>query len=180
MIPLELFLAGISSVMVTISTCAPGIPTVIIKRIGVLLHWGWVALLQRLKQFICRLLTARWHLSTTCQRGGLAVSGKSPQGLTFPSLPSLFFLPFFLLSLPRSRIVRKLLQAHRWQGISWQAELKPPHPPYQFRTTQVTLWLHFCTVPCIIIFLRFKPKRKSTYNKWRYQKSGHSYWEKEW
>lgn len=33
--PLDLFLAGMSSVTVTISTCADGIPTVVIKSISV-------------------------------------------------------------------------------------------------------------------------------------------------
>lgn len=36
--PLDLFLAGMSSVMVTISTCADGIPTVVIKSISVRLR----------------------------------------------------------------------------------------------------------------------------------------------
>lgn len=105
------------SVMVTKSTCAgPYIPTVIIKSINVPLHGDWAALLQLLKQFICRLLTRHWHLSTACQRNGIAVSGKSPRGPTFLSV-------FFSVPLSLWAKLRRQLRAQCWQEISCQLRL---------------------------------------------------------
>lgn len=126
--------------MVPKSTCAsPYIPTVIIKSINVPLHRDWVALLQLLKQFICRLLTRHWHLSTAYQRNGTAVSGKSPRGLTFLSI-------FFSFSLPlrdspettsSSLLTRDFLPVETFFSYSeWQAMLS----------------LYFCTISwCISI-----------------------------
>lgn len=117
--------------MVTKSTCAsPYIPTVIIKSINVPLQRDWVVLLQLLKQFICRSLTRHWHLSTACQRNGIAVSGKSPRGLTFLSIFFSFFPPLrdSLETTSSSSLTRDFL------------------PVETFSEWQVTLSLYFCTI----------------------------------
>lgn len=92
---LDLFLAGMTSVMVTIRTCAsPHIPTVIIKSISVLLLLHGAALLSC--SYSNSLFVDYWQDTGTCQQhvreAAFAVSGKSPQGLTFPSLSLSFFL----------------------------------------------------------------------------------------
>lgn len=176
MTPLELFLAGMSSVMVTISTCAHGIPTVIIKSISVPLHWGWVALLQRLKQFICRLLTARWHLSTTCQRASLSVESHH-KAWHFPLCP----LSSFFLSCSPSRARSEGPSGDKFKlsvdkGFpDWQDE--PSCQPLRFRTTRLDTFssLLYCSVNHS---LRVRFKHKKQMIRW-YQKIQHSCWSKE-
>lgn len=95
--PLDLFLAGMSSVMVTISTCAsPYIPTVIIKSISVLLHGAEL----HSCSYSNSLFVDYWQDTGTCQQhvretASLSVESHH-EGWHFPLYAlSLSLSPFF-------------------------------------------------------------------------------------
>ena len=102
---LDLFLAGMSSVMVTISTCAgPHIPTVIIKRISVHLHGAEL----RSCSYSNSLFVDYWQDTGTCQQhvretASLSVESHH-EGWHFPlyALPPSFFLALPLRGCPET------------------------------------------------------------------------------
>lgn len=120
--PLDLFLAGMSSVMVTISTCAsPYIPTVIIKSISVLLHGAEL----HSCSYSNSLFVDYWQDTGTCQQhvretASLSVESHH-EGWHFPLYALSLSLSFLSLSRPLWGTVRRQPQALCWQEISWQA-----------------------------------------------------------